>query len=81
MRPIEQHLTFLLAFDGTLMSSIVSMSSFLDYFHIPAIASTNTGIILGIAQVGGVVAFFPSAWLPDKFGRKASMIIGNILVM
>ena len=69
------------SFDGTLMSSIISMIPFLTYFHLPAIASASTGIVLGIGQVGGVVAFFPAAWLPDKLGRKASMIIGNLLVM
>ena len=57
------------------------MTVFLKYFDLPAIASAGTGIVLGIGQVGGVVAFFPAAWLPDKFGRKWSMIVANILVM
>ena len=63
------------------MSSIISMTSFLHFFNLPAIASTGTGIVLGIGQIGGVVAFFPAAWIPDRYGRKLSMILGNVLVV
>jgi len=35
----------------------------------------------GIYTVGQVVAFFPASYLPDKLGRRLSMLIGNCVLM
>jgi hypothetical protein len=35
----------------------------------------------GVYTVGGVCAFFPNIYLPDKIGRRYSMFYGNGLLM
>lgn len=44
-------------------------------------AGPTTGIIFGIFSVGSLVATIPSAYLPDKIGRRASMFVGNFILM
>ncbi|RSH89841.1 hypothetical protein EHS25_001827 [Saitozyma podzolica] len=67
-------------FDGTVMSSINSMSQYQQYFNLKGKAA-STGIIFGMYTVGQVVAFFPASYLPDKVGRRWSMFCGNVVLM
>lgn len=67
-------------FDGTVMSSINSMKQYQHYFGLK-VASSKTGIIFGIYTVGQVLSFFPASYLPDRIGRRYTMMLGNIVLM
>ncbi|RSH89116.1 hypothetical protein EHS25_002782 [Saitozyma podzolica] len=67
-------------FDGTVMSSINSMTQYQHFFGLQA-ASTSTSIVFGIYTVGSVCAFFPASYLPDKIGRRWTMLIGNTVLI
>ena len=78
-------------FDGTVMSSINSMTQWQKYFGLVGAAS-KTGIVFvsericpeltvqGMYTVGQVCAFFPASYLPDRVGRRKTMFIGNIFL-
>ncbi|ORY30407.1 general substrate transporter [Naematelia encephala] len=67
-------------FDGTIMSSVNSMKQYQHYFGL-ASAGAKTGIVFGIYTVGQVVAFFPASYLPDRIGRRWTMLIGNVFLI
>ncbi|WVW85157.1 hypothetical protein I302_107195 [Kwoniella bestiolae CBS 10118] len=57
-------------FDGTVMGAVNSMKQWQSYFGLES-ASKSTGIIFGMYTIGQILAFFPTAYLPDRIGRKA----------
>ncbi|BEI95952.1 hypothetical protein CcaverHIS631_0109010 [Cutaneotrichosporon cavernicola] len=67
-------------FDGTVMGAINSMIQFQAYFGLEG-AAKSTGIVFGMYTVGQVAAAFLAAYLPDKFGRRWGMFIGNIILV
>ncbi|WWC63036.1 uncharacterized protein I303_105635 [Kwoniella dejecticola CBS 10117] len=68
-------------FDGTVMGAVNSLTQWQHYFGLSE-ATTGTGIVFGMYSVGQVLAFFPTAYLPDKIGRRASMMTGHgILIL
>ncbi|ORX37514.1 and other transporter-domain-containing protein [Kockovaella imperatae] len=66
-------------FDGTLVGSINSMAQYQSYFNLGGEASTKAGVVYGIGIAGTIASFFPSYWVPDRFGRRKAMFFGNIL--
>ncbi|WRT66050.1 uncharacterized protein IL334_003002 [Kwoniella shivajii] len=67
-------------FDGTVMGAVNSMKQWQNYFGLSS-ASGSTGIVFGMYSVGQTLAFFPASYLPDKFGRRVSMMTGNIILV
>ncbi|KZT52563.1 general substrate transporter [Calocera cornea HHB12733] len=67
-------------YDGTVMSAINSMVQYQHYFNLQA-ASSKTGIVFGIYTIGQIASFFTCATLPDWFGRRWSMLIGNLCLV
>lgn len=68
-------------FDGTVMSAVNSMPRYLSFFGLPAGGNSKTGVVFGAYTIGQVLAFFVVSWLPDKFGRRYGMFIGNCVLM
>jgi MFS family permease len=68
-------------FDGTVMSSVNSMTQYQTFFGLDSNDTSGTGIVFGMNTLGGVVAFFPAAYLPDKVGRRWTMFIGNVILI
>ena len=66
-------------FDGTVMSSVNSMSQFQSYFNIQA--ATATSLVFGIYTVGAVCSAFVLMFLPDKYGRRKAMFVGNVILI
>jgi len=66
-------------FDGTVMSSVNSMETFQEYFGLPGPLAGGTSLVFGMYTLGGVCAFFPNIYLPDKFGRRWAMFLANII--
>lgn len=56
------------------------MTQYQKYFGLVA-ASSKTGIVFGMYTIGQVVAFFPASYLPDRIGRRWSMLVGNVILM
>lgn len=62
-------------YDGSLMGSINSLPTYLEYFNLPQNGAASTGIIFSIFQIGQMVgALF--IWLADWRGRRLSIFIG-----
>ncbi|KAI0061709.1 general substrate transporter [Artomyces pyxidatus] len=67
-------------FDGTVMGGVNSMTQYQKYFGMNA-AGAKTGIVFGIYTIGSLVGAIPASYLPDRFGRRASMFIGNAILI
>ncbi|KAF8516839.1 general substrate transporter [Hysterangium stoloniferum] len=67
-------------FDGTVMSGINAMAQYQQYFHMAAVGK-STGIVFGIYTIGSLTGAIPASYIPDKFGRRASMFIGNMFII
>ncbi|ORX35137.1 and other transporter-domain-containing protein [Kockovaella imperatae] len=65
-------------FDGTVVGSINSMEQYQSYFDLAGEASTKTGVVLGIGAAGTIISFVPSYVVPDRYGRRWAMSLGNI---
>ncbi|KAK7048343.1 putative general substrate transporter [Favolaschia claudopus] len=63
-------------FDGTVMGGINAMHQYQQYFDLSG-ADARTGIVFGIFTVGAI----PASWVPDRFGRRFGMFLGNGLLM
>ncbi|CCO31370.1 Lactose permease [Rhizoctonia solani AG-1 IB] len=67
-------------FDGTVMGGINTMNQYQQYFGMSG-AGAKTGIVFGIFTVGALVGAIPASYLPDRFGRRASMFFGNAILV
>ncbi|EJU00509.1 general substrate transporter [Dacryopinax primogenitus] len=67
-------------YDGTVMSAISSMVQYQQYFNLQA-ASSKTGIVFGIYTIGQIASFLTCATLPDWFGRRWGMLLGNLCLV
>lgn len=63
------------------MSAINGMDQFTSFFGLPATGSSGTGLVFGVYTIGGVAAALPASYLPDRFGRRLPILIGNVLLM
>ncbi|KAI5454184.1 hypothetical protein NCC49_004249 [Naganishia albida] len=66
--------------DATTMSAINGMKQFQNYFGMSAGAG-KTSIVFGIYTIGGVCASIPGSYLPDKIGRRMTMVTGNTVLL
>ncbi|KAJ9100060.1 hypothetical protein QFC20_005584 [Naganishia adeliensis] len=58
--------------------------SFLGMILVVCCCGGDTGLdatIFGIYTIGGVVASLPGSYLPDKFGRRWAMVMGNVVLL
>ncbi|TDL26903.1 general substrate transporter [Rickenella mellea] len=67
-------------FDGTVMGGINSMKQYQHYFGMKA-AGAKTGIVFGIFTVGSLCGAIPAGFIPDRFGRRVCMFVGNALLI
>ncbi|KAF8685624.1 General substrate transporter [Rhizoctonia solani] len=67
-------------FDGAVMSGINAMKQYQSYFGMSE-SGAQTGIVFGIYTIGGLIGSFPAAYLPDRFGRRAPMFFGNLVLI
>ncbi|KAJ6559213.1 general substrate transporter [Mycena vulgaris] len=65
-------------FDGTVMSGVNAMKQYQSYFGLSG-SGSKTGIVFGIFTV--CAAVFQTPYLPDRFGRRFAMFIGNGLLI
>ncbi|CAK9783824.1 general substrate transporter [Cutaneotrichosporon oleaginosum] len=68
-------------FDGTIISSVNSMTQFQEYFNLGVGGASGQGLVFGIYTVGSVVGFFPGIIIPDKFGRRWAQFIADLLII
>nr|SIT60472.1 Lac12-2p [Kluyveromyces marxianus] len=62
-------------YDGSLMGSIYTMKSYLEYYNLDVNSSTGTGLVFSIYNIGQICgAFF--APIMDWKGRKPAILIG-----
>ncbi|KAF8917115.1 general substrate transporter [Mucidula mucida] len=66
-------------FDGTVMGGINAMKQFQDYFGLSG-AGTKTSIIFGIYTMCVLHSNERASYLPDRFGRRFPMFLGNIIL-
>ncbi|KAJ6030978.1 lactose permease [Penicillium herquei] len=67
-------------FDGAVMGGINAMTSYQEYFHMVS-ASSSTGIIFAIYSIGTASAVPFVGPVSDRWGRRAGMFIGAIIVI
>ena len=67
-------------FDSTVMGGINSMWQYQQYFGMSGVGA-KTSIVFGIYTIGQLVGIFPAMYLPDRFGRRASMFFGNVMIL
>ncbi|PBK74737.1 general substrate transporter [Armillaria solidipes] len=67
-------------FDGTVMGGINTMSQFQAFFGMKDDAA-KTSIVFGIYTIGSITGTIPAAYLPDKYGRRFPMWIGNAILI
>ncbi|KAH8879513.1 general substrate transporter [Thozetella sp. PMI_491] len=62
-----------LGFDGSMMNGLLSLDTWNDYFGTPR--SSLLGLINAVLSLG-LLAAIPAGIICDKFGRKASILVG-----
>ncbi|CEJ82447.1 Putative Hexose transport-related protein [[Torrubiella] hemipterigena] len=67
-------------FDGSIFSSINAMDAYKAYFHHTELGKA-TGIIFMIYTIGNMVGSLFTGPICDRFGRRAGMICGSVLIM
>ncbi|GAM36615.1 hypothetical protein TCE0_018r05833 [Talaromyces pinophilus] len=67
-------------FDGSVMGGINAMTSYQDYFHMVS-ASSSTGIIFAIYNIGTACAVLFVGPVNDHWGRRAGMWTGAAIVI
>ncbi|CAK7220632.1 hypothetical protein SBRCBS47491_004254 [Sporothrix bragantina] len=67
-------------YDGSVMGGINGMDSYLQFFHMQS-ASSSTGIIFAIYNIGTICAVPLVGPVNDYWGRRAGMFSGAVLVI
>ncbi|GJN67728.1 hexose transport-related protein [Purpureocillium lilacinum] len=67
-------------FDGSIFSSINAMTQYQHYFKHTELGS-STGIIFMIYTIGNMIGSLFTGPICDKFGRRAGMLTGSILIV
>ncbi|KAH0834381.1 Lactose permease [Fonsecaea pedrosoi] len=67
-------------YDGSLMGAINAMPQYLDYYGLKS-ASSSTGLVFAIYNIGAIAALPISGPLNDTFGRRWGMFAGAALVI
>ncbi|KIY67110.1 general substrate transporter [Cylindrobasidium torrendii FP15055 ss-10] len=67
-------------FDSTVMGGINGMEQFRSYFGL-ADGAAKTSIVFGIYTIGSLTGTIPASYLPDRFGRRFPMFVGNIILI
>ncbi|WPH01330.1 Hypothetical protein R9X50_00416900 [Acrodontium crateriforme] len=67
-------------YDGSLMGGINAMKSYQDFFHL-AEASSSTGLIFAMYNIGSIPAVFCTGPVNDILGRRMGMFVGALTVI
>lgn len=67
-------------YDGALISSLQALPAFNTNLGL-GISSAYKGLIIAGIALGGVVFFFPAAWLADMAGRRATLMLGATVML
>ncbi|KXJ87554.1 lactose permease [Microdochium bolleyi] len=68
-----------IGFDGAMMNGLQTVAQWRDYFGRPTPAIL--GVMNAIYPIGKLVGIFPTTWLADKYGRKAPMYLGFVMLV
>ncbi|KAH8892299.1 MFS general substrate transporter [Thozetella sp. PMI_491] len=68
---------------GSIIATTLTQPSFFEYFELETRpdASTIIGLMNALYYVGGIIGSFTSGWSCNRFGRKITVICGNILIL
>ncbi|KAK0119977.1 hypothetical protein ONS95_011401 [Cadophora gregata] len=67
-------------YDGSLMGAINAMKPYQDYFGIGNTGS-STGIVFAIYNIGSIPAVILTGPVNDRFGRRAGMFTGSVIII
>ncbi|KAL1895701.1 hypothetical protein Sste5346_005173 [Sporothrix stenoceras] len=68
-----------MGFDGSMMNGLLSLTTWNDYFGTPR--SSLLGLINAVLSLGVLLAAFPAGIICDKYGRRASIIGGTLVLL
>ncbi|CAO1618284.1 unnamed protein product [Parajaminaea phylloscopi] len=66
-------------YDGALISALLSLPSFRRNLG-ENISPSYEGLIISAIALGGVLFFFPAAWLSDRLGRRCAVGLGAFIM-
>ncbi|KAF3386839.1 Lactose permease [Penicillium rolfsii] len=67
-------------YDGSLMGALNAMPTYLEYFHMVS-ASSSTGLVFAIYNIGSIPAVILSGPVNDIFGRRKGMFVGATIII
>ncbi|KAH7014174.1 general substrate transporter [Microdochium trichocladiopsis] len=68
-----------IGFDGAMMNGLQTVAQWRDYFGRPS--PSILGVMNAIYPIGKLMAVFPASWMADKYGRRAPMIAGFVMLI
>jgi sugar porter (SP) family MFS transporter len=64
---------------SSLVSSLMANPRWFE--NLQGLANTTLlGLVVAAQSLGSIAAFFPAPWLADKFGRRAGIMFGNLVL-
>ncbi|CCX14373.1 Similar to Lactose permease; acc. no. P07921 [Pyronema omphalodes CBS 100304] len=66
-------------FDGSIMNGLQAVQTWDNYFHQPR--GAILGIMNSIYSLGALSMMIFVPWVNDRYGRKASIVVGNIIMV
>lgn len=67
-------------YDGSVMSSIMAMDQFHDYFGVGKVGS-QIGLVMAIYTAGSIVGSFWTGFVLDLIGRRGGMVCGSLCII
>ena len=68
---------------GSIIATTLGQPSFVEYMHLDTATNANAliSVMVSLYYVGGIGGAFSHAWISNKYGRKASIIVGNTIIL
>lgn len=68
---------------GSIIATTLTQPSFIEYMKLDTAPNANSliGAMNTLFYLGGIVGSFFSGWCSNKYGRKASVTIGNAMIL
>jgi sugar porter (SP) family MFS transporter len=67
-------------YTSSLISSLIANPHWLRDIH-GLDTTTRLGLLTSAHSLGCIAAFFPAPWISDKYGRRAGMMLGNMVMI
>ncbi|KXJ88658.1 general substrate transporter [Microdochium bolleyi] len=68
-----------MGYDSSLMNGIQGVDRWLNYFNRPQ--GALLGIMNAILPLGAVFGTIPAAWISDHYGRRWTMLVGDVIMI